>query len=228
MYRVGIVTFGEENLNDVQWPNEWQVGVIDTQEPLEKNTYDLLLFYEQSMEQIAKICEYILHTRKVTNALLWVWTTLESESTRKVYRSLGVDGVVTDQLTVEEWLLTLTNHLNRFKTKGTPREEELFVKAPAGEILLNGRNSTVKIGDQKAIRLTRLEYQVLDLLYRNAGQVVTYEEIWEEIWQQDGEESNLYRVSNIIFHLRSKIEQDIKQPKVIKTVRSRGYWLDRV
>lgn len=53
---------------------------------------------------------------------------------------------------------------------------------------------------------------------------MTYEQLFQEIWC-DVDESKQYRLNNLIFHLRKKIEKNTKNPVFIKTIRSRGYML---
>ena len=79
--------------------------------------------------------------------------------------------------------------------------------------------------NEDEISLTRLEYQLMNLLYENPSKGITYEEIYEEVWQTPYKD-NKYRVANLVFHLREKLEKAGGKPSIIRTVRSRGYMLD--
>ncbi|MDN3193933.1 winged helix-turn-helix domain-containing protein, partial [Enterococcus faecalis] len=61
-------------------------------------------------------------------------------------------------------------------------------------------------------------------LFKHAGQTITYEELYKNVWKDTANERK-YRVANVIFHLRKKIEQDVNKPQYIKTIRSKGYML---
>ena len=73
------------------------------------------------------------------------------------------------------------------------------------------------------IALTAKEYQLLEYLMRNQGQVLTKENILEQIWGLDGQFVVDNTVSVTINRLRKKIEPDAKQPEYIHNVFGLGY-----
>ena len=76
----------------------------------------------------------------------------------------------------------------------------------------------------RPMALTTKEYSVLEFLARNAGRIVTREEISEHVWNQDFDPfSNLIEV--YINRLRRQFER-ASAPKLIQTVRGAGYMLD--
>jgi two-component system, OmpR family, response regulator MprA len=76
---------------------------------------------------------------------------------------------------------------------------------------------------QRQLSLTAREYQLLLLLLRHRGSVVSRERILEDIWaDQGGGASNVIEV--YVRYLRQKLEQD-GEPRLIHTVRGRGYCL---
>lgn len=75
----------------------------------------------------------------------------------------------------------------------------------------------------KEILLTVKEYQLLEYLMVNQGQVITKENILEKIWGLDGQFVVDNTVSVTINRLRKKIESDAKQPIYIKNVYGLGY-----
>jgi DNA-binding response OmpR family regulator len=73
----------------------------------------------------------------------------------------------------------------------------------------------------KIIDLSTKEYELLELLLRNKGYVVTNTVILEQIWSmQEFVESNVINVT--IYHLRNKIDRGFEK-KLIQTVRGSGY-----
>ncbi len=73
------------------------------------------------------------------------------------------------------------------------------------------------------MELTRTEFSLLELLLRNAGQVMTREIIFDRVWGYDfGANSNSLEV--YIGYLRRKTEAD-GEPRLIHTVRGIGYVL---
>ncbi len=76
---------------------------------------------------------------------------------------------------------------------------------------------------QRQLSLTAREYQLLLLLLRHRGSVVSRERILEEIWaDQGGGASNVIEV--YVRYLRQKLEQE-GESRLIHTVRGRGYGL---
>ena len=90
------------------------------------------------------------------------------------------------------------------------------------ELQLDGGRHGVSVGE-RFVELTRTEYQLLELLMRNAGRVLPHELIYERVWGYDfGPASNALRV--YIGYLRRKLEQAGARP-LLHTVRGVGYVL---
>lgn len=73
------------------------------------------------------------------------------------------------------------------------------------------------------ISLTAKEYQLLEYLMRNQGQVLTKENILETIWGVDGQFVVDNTVSVTINRLRRKIEPDGERQGYIQNVFGLGY-----
>ncbi|WP_137128716.1 response regulator [Rhizobium sp. FY34] len=74
------------------------------------------------------------------------------------------------------------------------------------------------------VRLTPKEYDLLTLLARHAGRVVTHKTLLTSVWgPAHGEDLHYLRV--FIGQLRQKIEQDPTQPKIVRTEPGVGYRL---
>lgn len=73
------------------------------------------------------------------------------------------------------------------------------------------------------VKLTRIEYNILRLLARNAGKVVTQTQIMREIWPGTEAETNVLRVH--IAYLRKKLEDRPESPELILTEPAVGYRL---
>lgn len=71
--------------------------------------------------------------------------------------------------------------------------------------------------EDKEIRLTRLEYDVLYLLAAHAGQIVSKELIFKAVWGRASEDT-IKVVANTVSNLRGKMEPNRHCPIYIKTV----------
>lgn len=76
------------------------------------------------------------------------------------------------------------------------------------------------------VKLSATEYRLLAYLVQNANQVLTTEQILENVWGLEYRESNDY-VHVYISHLRRKIEADPKQPRYILTEYGIGYYFEK-
>jgi len=78
--------------------------------------------------------------------------------------------------------------------------------------------------DERPIKLTPKEYQLLAFLARNAGRVVTHRQILARIWGPAHENDTQY-LRVFVGQLRAKIEEDPAAPKLIQTEPGIGYRL---
>ena len=78
----------------------------------------------------------------------------------------------------------------------------------------------------KKLSLTDLEYEILDYLLLNRKQVISASQLFEAIWH----ENYYYGANNTIMvhirNLRKKIEDDPQNPRIIKIVWGKGYYID--
>ncbi|MNP20198.1 Sensory transduction protein regX3 [compost metagenome] len=78
------------------------------------------------------------------------------------------------------------------------------------------------VKDGEKVDLTLKEFELLEILIKNRGRVLTRETLLDKIWGYEyiGETRT---VDVHIRHLRKKIEIDDKNPKLIETIRGIGY-----
>ncbi len=115
--------------------------------------------------------------------------------------------------------------------------DELFARVRAlVRRTAGGDGDVVSVGDlrvdpasrrawrgDRILDLTKTEFDLLDLLARNAGQVLTHEVIYDRIWGYDfGADSKNLAV--YIGYVRRKLEE-AGEPRLIETVRGVGYVL---
>ena len=136
-------------------------------------------------------------------------------------RVAGLDAGADDYLVKPFALEELLARLRALLRRATPPAGEDEVLRVA-DLSLDPATRVVKRGD-RLIELTRTEFNLLELLLRNAGQVLTRELIFDRVWGYDfGANSNSLEV--YIGYLRRKTEAD-NEPRLIHTVRGVGYVL---
>lgn len=97
------------------------------------------------------------------------------------------------------------------------------ISAGDGAMLLDRQRRELKVKDQ-VVDLTPTEYQLLILLAENVGQVVPHEKLLSSIWGS-GKESDHDSLKVYIWHLRRKLEENPRQPKLLVTEWGIGYRL---
>jgi DNA-binding response OmpR family regulator len=90
-----------------------------------------------------------------------------------------------------------------------------------GVLLIDTRSRQVRVSG-KPVLLTAKEYRLLEYLLRNADRVRTFQQILENVWGWEYQDSVDY-IHVYISHLRHKLEADPKKPRYIHTVHGVGY-----
>ncbi len=96
-----------------------------------------------------------------------------------------------------------------------------------GDLLIDfNRRQAFRDGDR--IRLTGMEYHMLELLVNRAGDAVPRQDILEAVWGYRPDRSSDSRVVDVhISRLRSKLGDDPENPELILTARGTGYMFVR-
>ncbi|HEY2933363.1 MAG TPA: response regulator transcription factor [Acidobacteriota bacterium] len=143
-------------------------------------------------------------------------TARSEEADRVLGLDLGADDYVTKPFSVRELMARIRAILRRTQTQTNLPDELRFadVEIDFRKYEARRRGSPVE--------MTRKEFAILRLLAARAGEVITRDELLNEVW---GFES--YPVSrtvdNHVAGLRAKLERDASRPEHIKTVHGVGY-----
>ena len=95
----------------------------------------------------------------------------------------------------------------------------------AGEMLLDPDLQTVRVGAAEPVRLTNLEYRLLQLFIASPHRTVPPERVLRHVWGNRSTEDRQL-LKQLIHRVRQKIEADPSEPKYLKTVPGVGYRLE--
>lgn len=136
----------------------------------------------------------------------------------------GADDYLTKPFDVEEFIARVLSLIRRYTTLNNgPIAEPNRLSFQKLTIDLDTR--IVHIGAEQ-VELHAKEFDILCYLAKNQGRILTKQQIYEEIWQ----EQYAYDDSNImgyISKLRKQIEPDSNNPTYIQTVKGVGYRFSR-
>ena len=161
--------------------------------------------------------------REISNIPV-ILLTAKGEDTDKILGlNVGADDYITKPFNPVEVIARVRSQLRRYMQLGggTKKEDGYTV----GGIELNDKTKQV-FAEGEEVPLTPTEFEILKLLMKNAGAVLSPKEIYESVWGGDpfGAEST---VAVHIRHLREKIEINPSEPKYLKVVWAHGYKLEK-
>ncbi len=176
----------------------------------------LVIIQGDTIPSSLNLLEACRRTREVSRVPIITLSSDKVERLRSL--ELGADDSLPRPLDMEELLARVAALLRR--TDREAAEPRLSIYSAPG-IWVNFDTHEVSIGD-KVVRLTSGEFRLLEYLVRNAGQILTHEQLLEAI------SANLSRptmgiLRQYISRLRRKIEADPALPRLIITHRGLGY-----
>lgn len=148
--------------------------------------------------------------------------TAKSEDTDKVLGlNVGADDYINKPFNPVEMLARVRSQIRRFTKLGGNISQTDNDVLTIGSISINDASKTVQI-DGEIVALTPTEYEILKLLMKNKGRVMSQKEIYESVRNEMafGAENT---IAVHIRHLREKIEINPSEPRYIKVVWAHGY-----
>lgn len=156
-----------------------------------------------------------LRTENVATPIVML-TARGDEADRVVGLDLGADDYVTKPFSVRELLARIRAVLRRAQAQSALPAELRF-----GKVTVDFRRYEARKGGQP-VELTRKEFGLLRLLAARAGEVVTRDELLNEVWGYDATPTTR-TVDNHVASLRAKLEDNPSNPQHLFTVYGVGY-----
>jgi two-component system response regulator RegX3 len=155
--------------------------------------------------------------RSKSNVPIIMVTARDAEVDKVVGLELGADDYVTKPFSSRELIARIRAVLRR----GAEPEELITNTVEAGPVRMDVERHMVSVSGEP-VSLPLKEFDLLELLLRNAGRVLTRGQLIDRVWGSDyvGDTKTL---DVHVKRLRSKIEPDPSNPKYLVTVRGLGY-----
>ena len=148
-------------------------------------------------------------------------TAKDTEVDKVVGLEIGADDYVTKPYSSRELLARIKAVLRR----GSEPDDSVEVIVEVGPVRMDVERHIVTVRSTQ-VRLPLKEFDLLEVLLRNAGRVLTRSQLIDQVWGSDyvGDTKTL---DVHIKRLRAKIEEDPADPQHIVTVRGLGYKFER-
>ena len=151
----------------------------------------------------------------------------KGEDTDKILvLNIGADDYITKPFNLLELIARVKSNLRRYMNFGNFNNETREDVLRSGGLELNTSTKEVKV-DGNQVKVTPIEYRILELLLRNKGRVFSIDEIYEKVWKEES-----FNVENTVAvhirRIREKIEINPKEPRYLKVVWGIGYKIEKI
>ena len=194
------------------------LNVIESQE-VHLAIVDLMMPVMDGMTMIVKVRE--------NHDIPLIILSAKSEEVDKILGlNMGADDYIIKPFTPLELLARVQSHLRRYSMmlnlkEGNKNQEEVYI---VGGLELNCDTKEVFL-DGMPVKLTSIEFKILQLLMKTPGRVYSAEEIYEMVWNEEAIATDTVMVH--IRKIREKIEMDPRHPRYLKVVWGVGYKIEK-
>ena len=148
-----------------------------------------------------------------------IMLTVKSEEEDRIYGlELGADDYITKPFSPRELVSRIKAVLRRTENRSPDEEDVIRVD---DRLTLDFGKREIWL-DGELVKLRPTEYRLLYHLVKNAGWVMTYDQILAKVWGYEYRDETHY-VRLYVNYLRQKLEKDPANPKYILTERGVGY-----
>jgi len=131
---------------------------------------------------------------------------------------LGADDYVVKPFSVRELLARVEAVLRR-----SPERPNQVNKVPLPNGVADLARCEVRFDNGQRTELSEREVELLRYLAGNVGRAISRDEILQRVWRLDPKRLETRTIDMHIAHLRDKLRDDPDDPKVLLTVRGKGY-----
>ncbi len=144
-----------------------------------------------------------------------------SDEQQKIHAfDAGADDYLTKPFGFGELLARIRVALRHSMRPYEQSQTDIFI---TGNLKFDAVNRVVCVDNQE-VHLTPIQYRLLMVLVKNAGKVLTHQQILKEVWGPSFKE-NAHYLRIYMSQLRQKLEADPAQPKLLLTESGIGYRL---
>lgn len=186
-----------------------------------RQSYDLLLLdvVLPGMSGL-EILRTLRQTRPTQGVILL--TARGAEADRVEGLRLGADDYVVKPFSVKELLARVEAVMRRSPQRPTDLEEVKFAGGVADLL-----RQEVRFGSEERVELSQKEVELLRYLANHPGRAISRDELLAHVWRISPEGLATRTIDMHVARLREKLHDDPSEPKILLTVRGKGYMFAR-
>lgn len=164
--------------------------------------------------------ETLMRVREKKNIPIILVSAKSQDCDKILGLTAGADDYITKPFNPSELVARVKSQLRRYTQLGAMEPVKSSCISINGLVMDTDAKSVTVDGDE--VRLTPIEYKILELLCRNPNRVFSSEQIYQNVWNYDNP-VNDNTIAVHIRHIREKIEINPKEPRYLKVVWGIGY-----
>ena len=234
---------------EVEEMNQFNVLVVDDDQDIRdgieiylKNEGISVVKAKDGIEAIEKLNEHTIHCiildvmmprmdgisttfkiREQKNIPIIMLSAKSEDADKVLGLQIGADDYVAKPFNPLELIARVKSQLRRYVMLGT--YEGIKKVIDLNGLVLDEEAKQVSVNGE-AVKLTPIEYRIVELLMKHAGRVFSINEIYQLVWKGPG-----YNAENTVAvhirKIREKIEIDPKNPRFLKVVWGIGYKMEK-
>ena len=170
--------------------------------------------------------ETLQEIRKEYSIPVLMLSAKSEDSDKIIGLDLGADDYVTKPFNPMELIARVNSCIRRYTKLGSIEEKTSSKIYKSGDLVVDDTLKKVIVED-KEVKLTPTEYNILKFLIKNKGTVFSIDQIYENVWKdEDYASENIIAVH--IRHIREKIEINPKEPRYLKVIWGIGYKIEKI
>lgn len=178
---------------------------------------DIMMPYMDGIEACMKI-------RQEQNMPIIMLSAKAQDMDKIIGLATGADDYMTKPFNPLELIARVKSQLRRYTKLNVPSQMNDQSIIVVDNLVINIATHQVHM-DKSEVKLTPIEFSILELLARNRGIVFKADKIYEMVWKDPFFESD----NTVVVHIRKireKIEENPRKPRLIKTVWGVGYKIE--
>lgn len=215
---IELLTFNlEKNNYEVLVANDGEKGLS-----MAYNEMPDLILLDLMLPKVegTKVCMQLKNDKKMGDTPIIMLTAKSEEMDKILGLEIGADDYVTKPFSVRELMARIKVILNRYDITKTVDEDQDILDL--GQVVIDLNKREVLANDDP-VQLTYKEFELLYLLAKNPGKVLSRDHLLNEIWGYEYY-GNTRTVDVHIRHIRSKISKALTEDfDRIETIRGVGY-----